>query len=341
MRALVKTEKAVGLTLKDVPTPSCGPNDVQIDVQTTAICGTDLHIYQWDAWAAKTILPPRIIGHEFTGIIAHVGSNVQHLKSGMRVSGEGHFVCNTCRQCTSGKKHLCRNTQGLGIHRDGAFAEQVVVHEDNVVILPDHIGCDEGAILDPLGNAVHTVLSCDIVGEDVLITGAGPIGMMAAAICKHIGARYIVITDISDDRLELAKKMGATHTVNVGKTSLKQAMQEMPLHEGFSVGLEMSGHAKALQQLIDVMAWGGHISLLGLFGTPVPIEWEQVIFKGLTLKGIYGREMFSTWHKMMRMLESGLNVTPVITHRFLPEQFEEAFLVLRSGTAGKVLLQWR
>ncbi len=326
--------------MDDIPQPEVSHNDVLIRVLKTSICGTDLHIYNWDEWAQKTIPVPMAIGHEFYGEVAEVGSEVTGIKPGDRVSGEGHITCGYCRNCRAGRRHLCRNTQGLGVNRPGCFAEYVNLPAFNTFKVPESIGDDIAAILDPLGNATHTALSFDLVGEDVLITGAGPIGIMATAIARHVGARNLVITDVNDYRLNLAREMGATRVLNVEGDSVDQAMKDLRMKEGFDVGLEMSGNAGALREMLRVMVNGGRIALLGILPGEISIDWNEVIFKGLIIKGIHGREMFETWYKMVTMLESGLDVSPVITHHMLAEDFLEAFELLKSGKSGKIILDW-
>jgi threonine 3-dehydrogenase len=340
MKALVKAKREPGLWLEDVPEPECGPNDVVIKVKKTGVCGTDLHIFKWDEWAQRTIPVPMHVGHECCGVIHAVGSQVSGYEVGERVSAEGHITCGYCRNCRAGKRHLCRNTKGLGVNRPGCFAEYVAVPASNVFRLPADIPDDIAAFLDPLGNAVHTALSFDLVGEDVLITGAGPIGIMAAAVARHVGARYVVITDVNDYRLSLAKKMGVTYAVNTRDQSLTEVMKELGMTEGFDVGLEMSGHPDAFTQLLEVINYGGRVALLGIPEAPIAIDWNRVIFKGLVLKGIYGREMFETWYKMSSLLQAGMNVSHVLTHRFSPEQFQDAFEVMRAGKCGKVIFDW-
>jgi threonine 3-dehydrogenase len=322
----------------DIPEP--GPNDVRIKISKTAICGTDLHIYNWDEWSQKTIPVPMITGHEFVGIIDKVGSAVSDYKPGDRVSGEGHITCGHCRNCRAGKRHLCRNTVGVGVNRQGCFAEYLCIPAFNAFKIPDSIPDDVAAMFDPYGNAVHTALSFDMVGEDVLITGAGPIGIMAVAIAKHVGARHVVITDVNDYRLELAKSMGATRIVNATRESLTDVMAQLGMTEGFDVGLEMSGNASAFQSMLKAMNHGGRIAILGIFPKEVAIDWSQVIFKGLFLKGIYGREMFETWYKMTTMLQSGLKIDGVITHRMPVDDFAKGFAVMNEGKAAKVILDW-
>ncbi|MBL8950606.1 MAG: L-threonine 3-dehydrogenase [Myxococcaceae bacterium] len=340
MKALVKAEKKPGLWLQDVPTPELGPNDVLIKVKKSAICGTDIHIYNWDEWSQKTIPVPMAIGHEFMGEIAKLGSAVTGFKVGERVSGEGHLTCGHCRNCRAGKRHLCRNTVGIGVHRAGSFAEAVSLPAVNVFRIPDSISDEIASFFDPLGNAVHTALSFDLVGEDVLITGAGPIGVMAAAICKHVGARHVVVTDVNDYRLDLAKKLGATKAINVKSTSIDETMKSLGMTEGFDVGLEMSGNGDAFRSMLKAMNHGGRVAILGIPPSDVSIDWNQVIFKGLVLKGVYGREMFETWYKMTAMLQSGLDISPVVTHRYPIADFQKAFDVMRTGASGKVVLDW-
>ncbi len=340
MRALVKAKREPGLWMEDVPRPTLGPNDVLIKVRKSAICGTDIHIYNWDEWSQKTINTPMTIGHEFTGEISEVGSAVTGFTVGERVSAEGHMTCGHCRNCRAGKRHLCRNTVGLGVNRTGSFAEYVAIPSVNVFRVPDSISDEHSSFFDPLGNAVHTALSFDLVGEDVLITGAGPIGVMAAAIAKHIGARHVVVTDVNEFRLDLARKMGATRAINVGKTSIEDTMKELGMTEGFDVGMEMSGNGQALRSMLKGMNHGGRVAILGIPPTEVSIDWNQVIFKGLVLKGVYGREMFETWYKMTAMLQSGLDISPVVTHRFPIKDFQTAFETMRTGQSGKVVLDW-
>jgi len=340
MRALVKAKAQEGIWLQDMPKPKIGHNDLLVQVKKTAICGTDIHIYNWDEWAKKTIPVPMTVGHEFVGVVAEIGSEVQGFKVGERVSGEGHITCGHCRNCRAGKRHLCRNTVGVGVNRPGCFAEYLSIPAVNAFPLPDDISDDVAAFLDPLGNATHTALSFDLVGEDVLITGAGPIGCMAVAIAKHAGARHVVITDVNDYRLQLAHTLGATRTVNVQNQKLQGVMEDLNMKEGFDVGLEMSGVPQAFRQMIDAMNHGGKIALLGILPPDAAIEWNKVIFKGLFLKGIYGREMFETWYKMVSMLQSGLDITPVLTHHYKVKDFQEGFDVMRSGKSGKVVLDW-
>ncbi|BAY09782.1 L-threonine 3-dehydrogenase [Calothrix sp. NIES-2098] len=340
MKALVKQHASRGLWMTDVPKPVPGSQDVLIRIEKSAICGTDVHIYEWDGWAQKNVPVPTVIGHEFMGVIEEVGSDVQEFKVGYRVSGEGHITCGRCRNCRTGQEHLCRKTLGVGVNRHGSFAEYLILPAKNVFPLIDEVSDDIAAIFDPFGNATHAALSFDLLGEDVLITGAGPIGALAAAICKHAGARHIVVTDVNDSRLEKALQMGATRVVNVSREPLWQVAKELGLSEGFGVGLEMSGNPSAFHTMIDMMSHGGKIALLGIFSTKVETDWLSVIFKGLQIKGIYGREMFRTWFKMQSMLQAGLDISPVITHRFEIDDFEEGFEAARSGTATKVILDW-
>jgi threonine 3-dehydrogenase len=340
MKSLVKAKSERGLWREETPRPEFGPNDVLIKVKKAAICGTDLHIYNWDKWAARTIPVPMVVGHEYLGVIEAVGRDVTALKVGQRVSGEGHIVCGFCRNCRAGRGHLCRNTLGVGVNRPGAFADYVAIPASNAYLIPDSIPDEIAAILDPLGNAVHTALSFDLVGEDVLITGAGPIGLMAIAICRHVGARNIVITDVNDYRLDLARKMGATRAVRADRQTLRAVMDEIDMHEGFDVGLEMSGNPRALRDMIGSMNNGAKVALLGILADEAAIDWNQVIFKGLTLKGIYGREMYETWYKMLAMLQSGLDVSPVITHRLPMADYEKGFAALNAGQACKVVLDF-
>jgi threonine 3-dehydrogenase len=340
MRALVKSRKEPGLWLEDVPRPVVGHNDVLVKVKKTGICGTDIHIYTWDEWSQRTIPVPMHIGHEFVGEVAEVGSEVTGFQPGDRVSGEGHITCGNCRNCRAGKRHLCRNTQGLGVNRPGCFAEYVALPAFNLFRVPAGISDEIAAFFDPLGNAVHTALSFDLVGEDVLITGAGPIGVRAAAICAHVGARNVVVTDVNEYRLGLARKLGATRVVNVATESLTEVMGQLGMTEGFDVGLEMSGNGSAFKQLFKTMNHGGRVALLGIPSGELAIDWSQVIFKGLILKGIYGREMFETWYKMTAMLKSGLDVSGVVTHRYPIAEFRTAFEEMRTGQSGKVILDW-
>jgi threonine 3-dehydrogenase len=340
MKALMKKKPEMGIHLEDVPLPQMGTNDLLIKIKKTAICGTDIHIYNWDAWSQKTIPIPMVTGHEFVGTVADIGSSVKGFKVGERVSGEGHLTCGHCRNCRAGKRHLCRNTVGVGVNRQGCFAEYLVIPAENAFRIPDSISDEVAAIFDPYGNAAHTALSFNLVGEDVLITGAGPIGIMAVAICKKAGARHVVITDVNEYRLNLAKKMGATLAIDPRQTSLTDVMKSLSMSEGFDVGLEMSGNAEAFRSMVQAMNHGGSLALLGIFSEPVAIDWSQVIFKGLHLKGIYGREMYETWYKMTSLLQSGLDISPIITHRYSIDDFQKGFEVMRSGQSGKVVLSW-
>jgi len=340
MKALVKKLAEPGIWLEDIAEPEVGHNDVLIEVSRTAICGTDIHIYQWDDWAKKTIPVPMAVGHEFSGRIVEMGSEVRGLEPGDRVSAEGHITCGVCRNCRAGRRHLCINTVGVGVNRPGAFAEYISVPAFNVFKLPEAITDDMAAILDPLGNATHTALSFDLVGEDVVITGAGPIGIMAVAICRYAGARHVVITDVNDYRLDLARQMGASMTLNVTRDSIDDAMQALGMTEGFDVGMEMSGQPSALRELLRVMHHGGRVALLGIPPEDTAVDWNQIIFKGLMVKGIYGREMFETWYKMSSMLQSGLDVGPIITHHFALADYGKAFEIMSSGQSGKVVLDW-
>ncbi len=340
MKALVKSKAEPGLWLEDVPKPEPGINDVLIRVLRTAICGTDVHIYKWDAWAQKTIPVPMVVGHEFVGEIVEVGENVEGYHPGQIVSGEGHIVCGRCRNCMAGRRHLCPNTKGVGVNRPGAFAEFIAIPAANVWVHAEGIDLDVASIFDPYGNATHTALQWDLVGEDVLVTGAGPIGAMAAAVARHAGARHVVITDVNDYRLGLAKKLGATRIVNVAKEKIADVQAELGMTEGFDVGLEMSGNPQALRDMIANMAHGAKISMLGIPEGEVAIDWNAVIFNMLTIKGIYGREIFETWYKMTTMLQSGLNLDPLITHRLPYTEFEQGFAAAIAGEAGKVVLRW-
>ncbi|MEM8563612.1 MAG: L-threonine 3-dehydrogenase [Pseudomonadota bacterium] len=340
MKALVKSEASPGLWLEDIPDPELGINDVLIKVHRTAICGTDMHIYNWDAWAQATIPVPMTVGHEFVGEIVEVGSNVNDFRPGQIVSGEGHVVCGRCRNCMAGRRHLCSQTSGIGVDRPGAFAEYLALPMSNVWEHKPGIDLDIAALFDPLGNAVHTALQFDLLGEDVLITGAGPIGAMAAAVCRHAGARHVVITDVVDSRLQKAKTLGATRTVNVTRESLADVQKELGMAEGFDIGLEMSGNPEAFNALITNMCHGGKVSILGIPSDNTAIDWNKVVFNMLTLKGIYGREMYETWYKMSVMIESGLDIAPVITHRLPFAEFQQGFDVMNSGEASKVILNW-
>ncbi len=341
MKALAKLHSEKGIWLTHGEPPECGHNDVIIKIRKTAICGTDMHIYHWDEWSQNTIPVPMIIGHEFVGEIVEIGPEVSGFNLGDRVSGEGHITCGHCRNCRAGRRHLCRKTLGVGVNRTGAFAEYLAIPASNTFKIPDNISDEMAAIFDPFGNAAHTALSFDLIGEDVLITGAGPIGAMAAAIAKHVGARNIVITDVNNFRLELALKMGATRTVNVSQESLSDVMAELGMGEGFDVGLEMSGNDQAFRSMLENMNHGGKIAMLGIPGKDTLIDWNQVIFKGLIIKGIYGREMYETWYKMVAMLQSGLDISPIITHRFNVDDFQQGFDAMSSGQSGKVILDWR
>ncbi|NND75199.1 MAG: L-threonine 3-dehydrogenase [Ilumatobacter sp.] len=338
MKALVKAEPAKGLVLTDVPRPEPGPADVLIKVTHAAICGTDLHIYNWDEWAQETMTPPVVVGHEFVGVVEAVGAQVDDIEPGTRVAGEGHIVCGHCRNCRAGDGHLCRATVGVGIQRDGGFAEYVVIPARNAYPIPDSVPDRIAAILDPLGNAVHTALSFDLVGEDVLITGAGPIGQMACAVSRHAGARHIVVTDVEQSRLATAKQMGATRAVVAGAGAIRDAMEDLGMTEGFDIALEMSGSPHAVSDILQHANHGAKVALLGLFAHPAEIDLNQAILKGLTIKGIYGREMFDTWYKAVAMLNSGLTIDPVISHHFPLDQFEAAFEALLAGEANKVIL---
>jgi len=340
MKALVKSKNEVGLWIDDVPEPTIGINDVLIKVLKTGICGTDVHIWKWDAWARKTIPVPMVVGHEFVGEIVEVGSNVNDFHPGQIVSGEGHVVCGRCRNCLAGRRHLCADTEGVGVNRAGAFAEYISLPMTNVWVHHDDIDQEVASIFDPFGNAVHTALSFPVLGEDVLVTGAGPIGILGAAVAKHAGARYVVITDVNPWRLELARKMGVTLAVNPMEQSLAEVQKQLGMQEGFDVGLEMSGNASAFQDMLANMAHGGKIALLGIPPEPIAIDWNTVIFNMLTIKGIYGREMYETWYKMTVMLQGGLDIRPIITHRYHFTEFEEAFAVMLSGESGKVVLDW-
>jgi len=340
MKALVKKESRPGLWLQDVPEPKIGINDILTRVDRTGICGTDFHIYEWNAWAQRTIPIPLVVGHEFVGEILEVGSNVADFRPGNIVSAEGHVVCGRCRNCLAGRRHLCRDTRGIGVNRPGAFAEYISVPVTNVWHHKEDIDRDVASIFDPFGNAVHTALSFNVLGEDVLITGAGPIGIMAAAVVKHAGARYVVITDLNDYRLELARKIGVTLAHNVRDGKIADVQKKLGMKEGFDVGLEMSGSSAAFYEMIENMCHGGKIAMLGIPSGTLEINWNTVIFNMLTIKGIYGREMYETWYKMTVMLESGLDIKPVITHRFHYTEFEKGFEVMKTGQSGKVVLNW-
>jgi threonine 3-dehydrogenase len=342
MRALSKLEPREGMWRIEAPQPQVGPNDVLIRISSTSLCGTDVHIYNWDAWSQRTIPVPLITGHEYVGVIEGLGSEVTGYAVGDRVSGEGHLTCGHCRNCRAGRRHLCRNTLGVGVQRQGAFADYFVLPAVNAFKLPASIPDEVGAILDPLGNAVHTALTYDLVGEDVLITGAGPIGLMAAAVARFVGARHIVITDVNAERLKMAATMGASRAVDVSQpgADLKDVMADLGMTEGFDVAMEMSGAPGAFGQILDTVIHGGKVALLGIPSRDIAIDWNKVIFKGLTIQGIYGRQMFETWYKMSNLLQAGLDVTPVITHRFRMDDYQAAFDVMRTGKSGKVILDW-
>jgi threonine 3-dehydrogenase len=340
MKALVKSEAGPGLWLKDVPQPEIGINDLLIRVLRTGICGTDLHIYEWNEWAQAAVPVPLVIGHEFVGEVVEVGSNVNDFQPGDLVSGEGHLVCGRCRNCMAGRRHYCARTQGVGVNRDGAFAEYIALPMTNIWKHPANIELDIAAIFDPFGNAVHTALTFPVLGEDVLITGAGPIGLMAIPVVRFAGARHVVITDVNAYRLDLAREMGATRAVDIRSETLPDIQSELEMREGFDVGLEMSGVSSAMRDMLANMAHGGRIALLGLPHAEFPIDWTAVIFNMLTIKGVYGREMYETWYKMAVLVQSGLDISPVITHRFDYQDYEEAFTAARSGSAGKVIMRW-
>ena len=340
MKAIAKTAPRRGVEMVERPVPEPGIGEVLIKIKKTAICGTDVHIYDWNEWAQEEIKPPLVIGHEYVGTVAAVGPNVKSVKVGERVSGEGHIVCGHCRNCRAGQRHLCRETKGVGVNRDGAFAEYLCIPETNVWKCSPSISDELYAIFDPFGNATHTALSFNMVGEDVLITGAGPIGMMAAAISRHVGARHVVAVDVNDYRLALAKTLGATRIVNAREEKLEDVMKELGMTEGFDVGLEMSGAGACLNQMIENMNTGGRIALLGLHGSDVRVNWNHIVWKGLKIKGIYGREMFETWYKMGAMIQGGLDISPVITHRFKCDEYEKGFEAMLSGRSGKVILDW-
>ena len=340
MKALVKKSPEPGIWMENVPIPICGTNDVKIKMTHTAICGTDSHIYSWDEWAQRTLNLPLVIGHEFCGIVEEIGPGVTHYSPGDRVSGEGHITCGYCRNCRAGKRHLCHKTIGIGIHRDGVFAEYLVIPESNVWPIHNEIPSEIAAFFDPFGNATHTTLSFEMVAEDVLITGAGPIGIMAVAICNFVGARHVVITDVNDYRLDLARKMGASRTINVSHERISDVFEELNMSNGFDVGLEMSGNPNAFKDMLENMYHGGKIALLGLLPKSTQINWDDIIFKGLHVKGIYGREMYETWYKMTQMLRSGLDISPVLTHKLPIDDFQEGFEIMESGSCGKVVLEW-
>ena len=340
MKALAKLKSKPGIWMTNVELPKLGHNDLLIKIRKTAICGTDVHIYNWDEWSQKTIPVPMVVGHEYVGEVAGIGQEVRGFNMGDRVSGEGHITCGHCRNCRAGRTHLCRNSIGVGVNREGAFAQYLVIPAFNAFKIPDDISDDLAAIFDPFGNAVHTALSFDLVGEDVLITGAGPIGIMAAAVAKHVGARHVVITDVNEYRLDLARKMGVTRAVNVINEKLEDVMSDLGMKEGFDVGLEMSGNPSAFNSMLKTMNHGGRIALLGIPPSDMAIDWNQVIFKGLVIKGIYGREMFETWYKMASLLQSGLDLSPIITHHFSVNDFQKGFDAMCSGQSGKVILDW-
>lgn len=340
MKALMKLKAEPGIWMSDAPKPTVGPNDALIKIKKTSICGTDIHIYNWDQWAQEHVPVPLVIGHEYVGEVVEFGKEVHGLKVGDRVSGEGHISCGFCRNCRAGRRHLCRKTESVGVTRNGCFAEYLSIPAVNVYPLPDSVPDNQAAILDPFGNATHTALSFDLVGEDVLITGAGPVGILAVAVARHVGARYIVITDVNEDRLTLAKKMGADLAINPQKTSLDEAMKMLGMHEGFDVGLEMSGNQHAFADMVRHINHNGKIALLGFLPKETQIEWNQVIMKGVKIKGIYGREMFDTWYKMITMLQSGLDISPAITHEFKVDDYQKAFETMASGKSGKIILSW-
>ena len=340
MKALSKLKAEPGIWMTDAPKPEVGHKDLLIKIRKTAICGTDVHIYKWDEWASKTIPTPMVVGHEYVGEVVDMGQEVRGFSVGDRVSGEGHITCGHCRNCRAGRVHLCRNTTGVGVNREGAFAEYLVIPAFNAFKIPDNISDELASIFDPFGNAVHTALSFDLVGEDVLITGAGPIGIMAAAVAKHVGARHVVITDVNEYRLELARKMGATRAVNVANEKLEDVMTDLGMTEGFDIGLEMSGVPSAFNSMLNNMNHGGKIAMLGIPPSDMAVDWNQVIFKGLVIKGIYGREMFETWYKMASLIQSGLDLTPIITHHYKVDDFQKGFDMMRSGMSGKVILDW-
>lgn len=340
MKALAKLKPETGIWMTEVPEPEVGHNDLLIKIRQTAICGTDVHIYNWDRWSQQTVPLGLVTGHEYVGEVVGMGQEVSGFAIGDRVSGEGHITCGYCRNCRAGRRHLCRNTQGVGVNRAGAFAEYLVIPAFNAFKLPDEVSDEMAAIFDPFGNAVHTALSFNLVGEDVLITGAGPIGVMAAAVAKHAGARHVVVTDVNDYRLELATKMGASRVVNVSRESLDEVVRGLHMTEGFDVGLEMSGVPSAFRSMLEAMNHGGKIAMLGIPPEDMAIDWSKIIFKGLEVKGIYGREMFETWYKMASLIQSGLDLSPMITHRFKADDFETGFETMRSGQSGKVLLDW-
>lgn len=340
MKALAKLHPEKGIWMTEAEVPTIGPNDLLIKIKKTAICGTDMHIYAWDQWSQKTIPVPMIVGHEYVGEVQKIGQEVAGFKIGDRVSGEGHITCGHCRNCRAGRRHLCRNTFGVGVDRQGAFAEYLSIPAFNAFKIPDNISDDLAAIFDPFGNAVHTALSFNLIGEDVLITGAGPIGIMAAAVAKHVGARHVVITDVNNYRLELASKMGASRAVNVSEQKIEDVMKELGMTEGFDVGMEMSGVPSAFTSMLENMNHGGKIAMLGIPSSDMAIDWTKVIFKGLEIKGIYGREMFETWYKMASLIQSGLDLSPMLTHQFPVDEFQAGFEMMESGQSGKVILDW-
>jgi threonine 3-dehydrogenase len=340
MKALAKLHPEKGIWMTEAEVPTIGPNDLLIKIKKTAICGTDMHIYAWDQWSQKTIPVPMIVGHEYVGEVQQIGQEVAGFKIGDRVSGEGHITCGHCRNCRAGRRHLCRNTFGVGVDRQGAFAEYLSIPAFNAFKIPDNISDDLAAIFDPFGNAVHTALSFNLIGEDVLITGAGPIGIMAAAVAKHVGARHVVITDVNNYRLELASKMGASRAVNVSEQKIEDVMKELGMTEGFDVGMEMSGVPSAFTSMLENMNHGGKIAMLGIPSSDMAIDWTKVIFKGLEIKGIYGREMFETWYKMASLIQSGLDLSPMLTHQFPVDEFQAGFEMMESGQSGKVILDW-
>lgn len=341
MKALSKLHPEKGIWMTEAEVPELGHNDLLIKIRKTAICGTDMHIYNWDEWSQNTIPVPMIVGHEYVGTVVDIGQEVRGFNVGDRVSGEGHITCGHCRNCRAGRRHLCRNTSGVGVNRQGAFAEYLVIPAFNAFKIPDNISDELASIFDPFGNAVHTALSFDLVGEDVLITGAGPIGIMAAAVAKHAGARHVVITDVNEYRLELAMRMGASRAVNVAEQSLDEVMSDLGMTEGFDVGMEMSGVPAALNDMLAKLNNGGKLAMLGIPPQNVAIDWNEVIFKGLTIKGIYGREMFETWYKMASLIQGGLDLSPIITHEFSIDDFQKGFDVMGSGQSGKVILDWQ
>ncbi|RBP53342.1 L-threonine 3-dehydrogenase [Arenicella xantha] len=340
MKALAKLHPEKGIWMTEAEIPVAGPNDLLIKIRKTAICGTDIHIYSWDEWSQNTIPVPMIVGHEYVGEVVGMGQEVRGFEIGDRVSGEGHITCGHCRNCRAGRRHLCRNTVGVGVNRQGAFAEFLVIPAFNAFKIPDNISDELAAIFDPFGNAVHTALSFNLTGEDVLITGAGPIGIMAAAVAKHVGARHVVITDVNEYRLSLAREMGATRAINVANENIRDTMQELGMSEGFDVGMEMSGVPAAFTSMLDTMNNGGKIAMLGIPPKDMVVDWTKVIFKGLEIKGVYGREMFETWYKMASLIQSGLDLTPMLTHEFPVDQFQQGFELMASGQSGKVVLNW-